>query len=88
MHILTFLTGLVTRFLTSGTDMLQDLFDGFQTVASKIISFFTGMFTSVAGMIWESGVGLTSFGKLLIIPTAFGLFWLVFKWIKSLLRIK
>lgn len=75
------------RVLTAGADLLQDIFDGFTTVSDKIISFFTTMFTNVVAMIWVSGTGLTSFGKLIIIPTAFGLFWLVFRWIKSLLNI-
>lgn len=77
----------ILNFLAEGDDLLQDVFNGFTTVSSKIISFFTTMFTSVTGMFWTSGTGLTSFGKLIIIPAAFGAFWLVFRWIKSLLHI-
>jgi len=79
-----FLTTLA-KILTAGTDMLTDIFDGFTTVAGKVVSFFSTLFTNVAELFWVSGTGLTSFGKLIIIPAGIGAFYLVFRWIKSLI---
>lgn len=75
-------------FLTAGADLLTDLFDGFVGVCEKIVTLITSLFQSIVDMFWVSGTGLTSFGKLMIIPIAFGLFWGVYRIIKGLIKPK
>jgi len=79
---------MVNIMLAAGTSVVEDIFSEIANIASQFVTFLASLFTSVAGLIWVSGTGLTTLGTLLLIALATGLVMWAFYFIRSLVRIR
>lgn len=71
-------------------DFITTIFEALQDIVAAVSSLIGNVFESVVGLIYKSGEGggLTIVGVLLLIGVAVGLFFFVFRWVRSLIRIR
>lgn len=70
-----------------GESIIQAIMNGLTTLATMVVNFFTSLFTGVIGIIYADGA-LTVVGWLILLGLAFGAFWFVFRWIRSLIKFR
>lgn len=80
------LLSVLTKILTAGTSFIDDLWDGLESIITKVISFFGNLFQSIISIFWTSGTGLTTVGTLFLISMGVGFFWLAIRFITGLVR--
>ena len=68
-------------------DFITTMFETLQQVVSAVGSLIGSVFESVVDLIYNDE-GLTVVGVLLLIGVAVGLFFFVFRWVRSLIRIR
>lgn len=71
-------------------DFITTMFETLQDIVTAVGSLIGSVFESVVDLIYDSseGGGLTVIGVLLLIGVAVGLFFFVFRWVRSLIRIR
>lgn len=71
-------------------DFITTMFETLQQIVTAVGSLIGNVFESVVNLIYDSseGGGLTVVGVLLLIGVAVGLFFFVFRWVRSLIRIR
>ena len=71
-------------------DFITTMFETLQQIVVAVGSLIGSVFESVVDLIYDSseGGGLTVVGVLLLIGVAVGLFFFVFRWVRSLIRIR
>ena len=71
-------------------DFVTTMFETLQQIVTAVGSLIGNVFESVVNLIYDSseGGGLTVVGVLLLIGVAVGLFFFVFRWVRSLIRIR
>ena len=72
-------------------DFVTTMFETLQQIVTAVGSLIGNVFESVVDLIYDSspeGGGLTVVGVLLLIGVAVGLFFFVFRWVRSLIRIR
>lgn len=73
--------------------MISGIFDALTEIAQAFVSFLTGLFSNIVGLIWTPGTGsesgsLTVLGTFLLIGLATGLVMWAFYFIRSLIRVR
>ena len=86
LSVLTRIAAFCMKILTAGTSFVDDLWDGLETIVTKVISFFGTLFSNIVSIFWTSGTGLTTVGVLFLISMAVGFFWLAIRFITGLVR--
>ena len=74
-------------------DFITTLFEALQEIVSSVGSLIGDVFKSVVDLIYTPGTegasgSLTIVGVLLLITMAVGLFFFVFRWVRSLIKIR
>ena len=72
-------------------DFITTMFETLQQIVTAVGSLIGNVFESVVNLIYDSSAengGLTVVGVLLLIGVAVGLFFFVFRWVRSLIRIR
>lgn len=73
--------------------MVSGIFEALTEIAQAFVSFLTGLFENIVGLIWVAPVDttpghLTVLGTLLLIGLATGLVMWAFYFIRSLIRVR